>query len=176
MPSSNSYPLIVLPSPLGQTQSASTSLLSLNWEKESIQHCFEAYLYVNAESLEKQIEYSRYAKVPVGNLGTDAIITAYDVMLARVLQKNRALLWCSSKAGCPDIGINSLALAQGSSIMSLANGHSDDLDSNDIWGDEDENISPVVSYPGAYRSICAEIDIHYFHDFQVDRKVMNPYS
>ena len=45
--------------------------------------------------------------------------------------------------------------------MSLANGHSDDLDSNDIWGDEDENISPVVSYPGAYRSICAEIDIHY---------------
>ena len=161
LPSSNSYPLIVLPSPLGQTQSASTSLLSLNWEKESIQHCFEAYLYVNAESLEKQIEYSRYAKVPVGNLGTDAIITAYDVMLARVLQKNRALLWCSSKAGCPDIGINSLSLAQGSSIMSLANGHSDDLDSNDIWGDEDENISPVVSYPGAYRSICAEIDIHY---------------
>lgn len=161
VPSCNSYPLIVLPSPPGQTQSASTSLTSLNWEKESIQHCFEAYLYASAESFDKQLEQARYARVPLGNLGIDAITTSYDVMYARVLQKNRALLWCGSKAGCPDIGLSSLSLAPGSSLMSFANGNSTDLDSNDIWGDEDENISPVISYSGAYRSICAEIDIHY---------------
>lgn len=161
MPSSNTYPLVVLPSPPGQTQSSSNSMLSLNWEKEFVQHCFEAYLYANAESLTKYIEYSRYAKIPVGNLGTDATIMAYDVMLARFLQKNRALLWCSSKAGCPDIGLDSLSLAPGSSITTLANGQSKELDSNDIWGDENDNASPAVSYPGAYRSVCAEIDIHY---------------
>ena len=161
VPSCNSYPLIVLPSPPGPAHNASTtSLPSLNWEKESVQLCFEAYIYMGAVSLQKQIEHARYAKVPLGNLGTDALITTYDVMFARVLQKNRALLWASSKAGRPDVGLNSISLVPGSSITGLVNGQSNDLDSNDIWGDEDENISPVVFYPGAYRSICAEIDIH----------------
>ena len=159
VPSCNSYPVIQLPSPPGLEHSVLTQ--SLDWEKESVQKCFEAYLYMGADSFERHIHHARYAKVPLGNLGTDPVIASYDVMLARVLQKNRALLWTSSKPGCPDVGLSSLLLAPGASILGLMHTHSNEIDSNDIWGDENESISPVVCYPGAYRSICAEIDIHY---------------
>jgi len=161
MPSFNSYPVAALPMPPGPqfgTHSASTP--SLNWEKESIEFCFNAYLYMGVVSLPKYVDYARYAKVPLGNLGTDAIITTYDVMFARILQKNRTLLWASGKAGCPDTGLSSLSIMPGSTVMGLIDDNSNGLDSNDIWGEENENISPVVAYPGAYRSICAEIDIH----------------
>jgi len=159
VPGCNSYPTIQLPSPPGLEHSA--SLQSLDWEKEFVQKCFEAYLYMGADSFDRHVDHARYAKVPIGNLGTDPIITSYDVMLARVLQKNRALMWTSSKPGCPDVGLSSLSLAPGASILGLMHSHSNEIDTNDIWGDENESISPVVSYPGAYRSICAEIDIHY---------------
>jgi DNA polymerase epsilon subunit 1 len=159
VPGCNSYPIVQLPSPPGVDNSA--SIQPLDWEKESVQICFEAYLYMGAESFDKHVNHARYAKVPIGNLGTDAIITSYDVMLARVLQKNRALMWTSSKPGCPDVGLSSLSLAPGASILGLMHSHSNEIDSNDIWGDENESTSPVVAYPGAYRSICVEIDIHY---------------
>ncbi len=161
VPSCNSYPLVVLPSPPGPQHGASNnSVPSLNWEKESVQLCFEAFLYMGAVSYTKYVEHARYAKIPIGNLGTDAIITTYDVMFARILQKNRALLWASSKAGCPDTGISSLSMMPGTTVMGVIDDKSNGLDSNDIWGDENENISPVIAYPGAYRSVCAEIDIH----------------
>ena len=34
------------------------------------------------------------------------------------------------------------------------------MDSNEIWKDEDENIKPVVKFPGAYCLICVDIDVH----------------
>lgn len=162
VPSSNSYPIIVLPSPPGADHSVSTqSLLSLNWEKETIQRCFEAFIHTNVESLRAYIDYARYASIPMGNLGIDPAVCSYDVSFARSLLKHRALLWSSSRPGCPDTGLDYLSLAPGSSILRLMQGHPINFDSNDIWGEENEITSPVVSYPGAYRAICAEIDVHF---------------
>lgn len=67
------------------------------------------------------------------------------------------------RAGCPDTGYNSLPIVSGSTIMGLIGENFSDtkvLDSNEIWKDEDENIKPVVKFPGAYCSICVDIDVH----------------
>jgi DNA polymerase epsilon subunit 1 len=162
VPSSNSYPIILLPPPPGAEHRASAqSVLSLNWENESVQRCFEAFIHANAESLKEYTEHARYARIPMGNLGIDPVVCSYDVLFARSLQKHRALLWSSTKPGCPDAGLDFLSLAPGSSILRLIQGHPVHLDSNEIWGEENETMSPIVSYPGAYRAICAEIDVQF---------------
>ena len=159
IPSFNSYPLIQLPGP---TDSTSSSLPPLNWEPYAVQLCYEAYLHLCAVSLPKRLLYSRFSNVPIGNLGLDADITSYDIGLSRLLLKNRALSWASHH-GFPDTGFNSLPLVSGSNIMGLIGEQftgTKPLDSNDIWGDENGNIKPVVAFPGAYRSICVEIEVH----------------
>lgn len=162
VPTCNSFPLILLPSPPGvEHDITSKSTPSLNWEKEAIQKCFEAFVYMAVESLQSHMALARYARIPLGNLGSDPVLCCYDIMFARSLQKNRALLWSSCKPGSPDLGLDYNCLAPGSSVQRLIHGHSVHLDNNDIWGDESERLTPIVSYPGAYRSVCAEIDIHF---------------
>ena len=164
IPSVNLFPLIVVQSPPGIAHNSATSMLpSLNWEPRAMQLCFESYLYMGAISFPKLVSCARFGKIPIGNLGPDALSTTYDVTLSRLLQRNRALLWGSEKSGCPDVGYGSLPLIPGSTIMDISDeslAGSQVLDNNDIWGDEDENISPVFCKPGAYRCICVEIDIH----------------
>jgi DNA polymerase epsilon subunit 1 len=158
IPSCNSFPLISMPLPPG-TYHRSSSLQSINWEKEVLQRSLESFFYMGAESLSKQIEYARYAKVPLGNLGCDPILMSYDTMYSRILQKNRSLLWTNEKAGFPDTGISAISLISGSSNLTAV----DDgvcMDSNVIWGDDEDNLCPVIRFPGAYRCIVAEIDIH----------------
>ena len=162
VPSCNQYPLVQMPLPPGVTNDSSI-LPSLNWEPHAAQMCFEAHLYMYAVSLPKRLNQARFSHIPIGNLGLDADITTYDITFLRLLQKNRALSWASNKPGCPDTGYNSLPLVSGSNIRGLIGEQLTDakvLDSNVIWGDENENIKPVVSVPGAYRSICVEIDLH----------------
>ena len=162
VPSCNLFPLIQLPTSPGVSRNAS-SLPSLNWEPHAVQLCFEAYFYMGTSSLPQRLAYARFSNIPIGNLGLDADVTTYDVSLSRLLVKNRALTWASNRPGCPDTGYNALPLVSGSTIMGLIGEEytgTKILDSNDIWGDEDENIKPVVAFPGAYRSICVEIDVH----------------
>ena len=87
-----------------------------------VQLCFEAFLYAGAVSFAKHVEYARYSRVPIGNLGPDAIVTSYDVMFARILQKNRALLWASRKAGTPNVGIGTLSLVPVATMMGVVMG------------------------------------------------------
>ena len=158
VPSCNSFPLITVPSPPGIT-----TLPAINWEPQAAQLCFEAYLYIGAVSFPKILAYARYGNIPLGNLGTDATITTYDVSFARLLNKSRALLWASERPGCPDVGFASLPLVPGSTTMGIAGeflSGNKILDSNDIWGDEKEAISPSICIPGSYRKLCVEIDIH----------------
>lgn len=157
IPSCNSFPLISLPPPPGTYHSS--SIQSINWEKEVLQRSLESYFYMGAESLSKHIEYARYAKLPLGNLGCDPVLMSYDTMFARILQKNRSLLWTNEKAGSPDTGINAMALLSGSSNLTAVD-DSKCIDSNTLWGDDDDNLCPVIRFPGAYRCIVAEIDIH----------------
>jgi len=164
VPSINSFPLIIVQSPPGIAHDPSTSLMpSLNWEPQAVQLCFESYLYTVAVYFPKLVACARFGKIPIGNLGPDAFSMTYDVTLSRLLQRNRALIWANEKPGCPDVGYGSLPLVPGSTIMHITGESSTDskfLDTNDIWGDGRENISPVFCNPGAYRSICVEIDIH----------------
>jgi DNA polymerase epsilon subunit 1 len=157
IPSCNSFPLVSLPPPPGTYHSS--SMQSINWEKEVLQRSLESYFYMGAESLSKHIEYARYAKVPLGNLGCDPVLMSYDTMFSRILQKNRSLLWTNEKAGSPDTGINAMALISGSSNLTAVD-DSTCMDSNILWGDDDDNLCPVIRFPGAYRCIVAEIDIH----------------
>ncbi len=162
LPSCNSFPLVQLPPPPGVANDLS-SMPSLNWEPQAVQMCFEAYLYLNVKSMQKRLDQARFSHLPIGNLGLDADVMTYDISFLRLLQKNRALSWASNKPGCPDTGYNSLPLVSGSNIKGLIGEQLTDakvIDSNDIWGDENENVKPIVSVPGAYRSICVEIDLH----------------
>lgn len=161
IPSCNAYPVIQLPGPPGVSNRA-LSLPSLNWEPHAVQLCFEAYFYMCAVSFPKRLLYARFSNVPIGNLGLDADVMTYDVFFSRLLLKNRALSWASYH-GYPDTGFKSLPLVTGSTIMGLIGEEftgKKALDSNDIWGDEDGNLKPVVAFPGAYRSICVEIELH----------------
>ena len=158
VPSCNSFPLITVPSTPGLAD-----LPAINWEPQATQLCFEAYLFIGAVSFPKLLDYSRYGNIPLGNLGNDVMVTTYDVLFARLLHKSRALLWASEKHGCPDIGFTSLPVVPGSTSMGITGEYLSGnkvLDSNDIWGDEKEAISPSICIPGSYRTICVEVDIH----------------
>lgn len=160
IPTCNLFPIVALPPPPG-ADTFDTSITSLNWERDYVQNSFESYFHMLAESFEKQVDHARYAEVPIGNLGNDPIISSYDTMFSRVLEKNRAISWAGNNPGNPDLGIDYLSVLPGSSVFGLINGHSSDIDSNDIWREESESYSPSICYPGAYRTVCAEIDIHY---------------
>lgn len=60
-----------------------------------------------------------------------------DVLFGRMLLHNRHILW-ASEAGHPDLG-------------------GMEGDENDIWADDD--TTPPVIQPGAYRNICVELDV-----------------
>lgn len=56
-----------------------------------------------AEWYRCQLDYARYAQVPIGNLGHDLAVFVADIMYARLLKKNHFLLWMSDSCR-PDLG------------------------------------------------------------------------
>jgi DNA polymerase epsilon subunit 1 len=155
----NSVPVISLPFPPGPDHSPSMSTLpALNWEQPAVQLCLEAYLYMGVVSFPKRVSYARYGNLPLGNLGDDVDFTLYEVGMARILQRNRALSWASQIPGTPDLGAALLPSGDGRLRPSLQS--SSVNPSSDAWGDDDELVSPVVRKPGCYRTICVDIDVH----------------
>lgn len=75
----------------------------------------------------------------------------------RLLRKSRAVLWANEIPGNPDLGVNALSLIDGGSDELCGGAH---MSSNELFGDDDELISPVIRRPGAYRCVCVEIDVH----------------
>lgn len=155
----NNVPVILLPFPPGPDHSPSMSTLpALNWEQPAVQLCLEAYLYMGVVSFPKRVSYARYGSLPLGNLGEDVDFTLYEVGIARMLQRNRALSWASAIPGIPDLGATLVPSGDGKLKPSLLT--SGGTDSSDAWGDDDELVSPVVRKPGCYRTVCVDIDVH----------------
>ena len=151
-------PVITLSFPPGPAHDpTSNSLPSLNWELPALQLSLEAYLYMMVVSFPKRVAYSRYGQVPVGNLNHDENTLVYDVSLARLIQKNRAISWASPSRR-PDLGVNYYPYANGGSFP-LTEDAGNKFTQEEIWGDDDELVSPVVREPGCYRSICIDIDL-----------------
>jgi DNA polymerase epsilon subunit 1 len=130
------------------------TLPALNWEQPAMQLCMEAYFFMGAVSFPKRAMYARYGRVPIGNLGQDESVALYDIGFARQLAKSRSLLWASETPGSPDLGVDFLPSDEGGEFPP---GNSNGLlaNQNDLWGDDDDLISPVIRRPGSYRCVCA---------------------
>jgi DNA polymerase epsilon subunit 1 len=156
----NSFPVIPVPFPPGPDHNPSMSTLpALNWEQPAVQLCLEAYLFMGVVSFPKRVSYARYGNLPVGNLNDDENFTLFDVGLSRMLQKNRALSWASSAHGRPDLGAAFLHSEDGTATPSSDTAGAQLVSQDDIWGDDDALISPVIRRPGCYRSLCVDIDL-----------------
>mmetsp|Transcript_13585 Transcript_13585/g.18994 ORF Transcript_13585/g.18994 Transcript_13585/m.18994 type:complete len:851 (+) Transcript_13585:39-2591(+) len=160
IPGFNAFPVVTLPFPPGPAHNPSLSTLpALNWEPTAVQLCMEAFFYMGAVSYPKRVSYARYGQLPIGNLGRDEAVTLYDVSFSRQLQKTRTISWASNAPGKPDLGVTVLPSTDGGDCNAF------DVDAgvsnqNEIWGDDDELISPVIRNPGAFRCICTDIDVH----------------
>ena len=159
VPSCNSFPLVPLAFPPGPAHNPSTSMLpALNWEPTAVQLCLEAYLHMGVVSYPKRVSSARFSHVPIGNLDQDENTSMFDVLYARNLSKSRAVLWANEMPNKPDLGSNALSLV-GKTGAGFLPTETDD-NNNDIWGDDDALISPVIQRPGAYRCICVELDVY----------------
>ncbi|CAL55806.1 DNA polymerase epsilon, catalytic subunit A,C-terminal [Ostreococcus tauri] len=96
----------------------------------------------NSEWLQRYIEVASYAHIPIGNLKSDWWVHTADTFFARSLQDDDQVLW-SGPSGEPDLG-------GGASAVSLSG-----LD--DTYG----ATRMEVSAPGAYRSVCVELQVHH---------------
>ena len=156
----NSLPVIPMAFPPGPDHNPSMSTLpALNWEQPAVQLCLEAYLYMGVVSFPRRVFYARYGSVPVGNLGNDENFTLYDIGLSRMILKNRALSWASSVSGRPDLGVEFLPCSDENAAPTFETIESQPINQEDVWGDDEELISPVVRRPGCYRSLCVDIDL-----------------
>lgn len=155
----SSCPVVSMPFPPGPAHNPAMSTLpALNWELPAVQLCLEAYLFAVIIAYPKRVSYARYGQVPVGNLGHDENFAAYDIGLFRLIQKNRAICWASPASGQPDLGVNFLPSTGGGSFPTT-DSSSFVPRQDDIWGDDDDLVSPVIRRPGCYRHICVDIDV-----------------
>jgi len=150
IPNCSEFPIISLPFPPGPAHSQSSLLPAIQWESEAMQLSLEAYIHMATVSYPRRVRSARYGNLPIGNFGLDESTTLFDITFARQLSKSRSLLWTSEVPGSPDLG---------SGIMASAGDASDSLSNINVWGDDDEMVSPVISSPGAFRNICIEIDL-----------------
>jgi len=77
-----------------------------------------------------------------------------------MISKNRAVSWASSVPGQPDLGASFFPSSDGKFRPSIQLAGSTGVNSEDVWSDDNELLSPIVRRPGAYRSLCVDIDLH----------------
>eukprot|EP00529_Nitzschia_sp_RCC80_P002741 CAMPEP_0113444100 /NCGR_PEP_ID=MMETSP0014_2-20120614/2493_1 /TAXON_ID=2857 /ORGANISM="Nitzschia sp." /LENGTH=1934 /DNA_ID=CAMNT_0000335103 /DNA_START=203 /DNA_END=6003 /DNA_ORIENTATION=- /assembly_acc=CAM_ASM_000159 len=162
IPQLNNMPVVSLPFPPGPDHNPNNSTLpALNWEQPMVQLSFEACLHMAVVSFPRRVNCSRYGNVPIGNLGEDEHFTLYNVGLSRMLQKNRAVSWASNVPGHPDLGASflpsSAKVGSKPSLIQMTDASIEDSD--DIWSDDNELVSPVIRRPGTYRSMCIDLDM-----------------
>ena len=115
---------------------AERALPALGWQASAVEGACRALLECDGR-LRAAVSFSRYAHVPLGNLGADPACTAADVAFARLLRHNRKALWATPLAR-PDLG-------------------GAESDENEAWSDN--RPAPSVSTPGAYRCVCVELEL-----------------
>lgn len=153
------FPVISMPFPPGPAHDPDLSTLpSLNWEQPLAQLSLEAFLFLVVISFPKRVSYCRYGHVPLGNLGKEENTIVYEISLSRLIQKNRALSWASFIPGRPDVGVDFIPNASGGCSTPVELSRSQ-YNRDEIWGDDNELVSPIIRRPGCYRSICVDIDI-----------------
>ncbi|CAJ1945696.1 unnamed protein product [Cylindrotheca closterium] len=160
IPAMNSFPVIQLPFPPGPEHNPSSSTLpALNWERPSTQLCMEAFLYMGIVSFPKRVSYARYGNLPIGNLGMEESFALFDIGLSRLLKKNRAVSWATQSVRQPDTGGPFFAHGNGSTKPPIQLTGTHILNHDDIWGDNEGLISPVVRRQGCYRTVCVDIEL-----------------
>ena len=112
---------------------------ALGWRAFALRRAVQRFAIVD-DWLTSRLASARYASVPLGNFGSDVPRDMCDALYARLLTHNRHVWW-ASPAARPDIGMDSLAKS-GVNVF------------------EQELETPVVCAPGAYRTVCAELELY----------------
>jgi DNA polymerase epsilon subunit 1 len=112
-----------------------SSYPALGWQSFATQRMVQRFNLFD-RWWEDRLRCSRYAHLPIGNMSDDFAVDTADIFFSRRLQHNKYLLWMSNSSK-PDLGGD---------------------DDNDMWVEEHEN--PRICVPGAYRTLCIDIDIH----------------
>jgi DNA polymerase epsilon subunit 1 len=97
-----------------------------------------------SKHLEKSIQISRYAHIPLCNLDSDWSTHVLDTFFARRLRDEQQVLW-SGKNGKPDYGGGSM----------------DDQLSSTLTLESMESPRCELSKSGVYRSVCCELRVHH---------------
>jgi len=132
VPTLNDFPVVMMPSNADDNRYP-----ALGWQSYSCQRMVQRYLNYPLWFSDR-LQAARYSNLPVGNISHDPQRMISDVTFARLLKHNRYLLW-ASESSKPDLG-------------------GCEGDENDAWSEE--AVSPVMCFPGAYREICIEFDLH----------------
>ena len=131
MPLLHSFPLAVVP-----PNTSDDMFPAVGWQTFLGERTVQRFL-IFPRWLNDRLSCARFANVPVCNLESDAPTTITDILFGRQLQHNRHLLW-ASEAGYPDIG-------------------GAETDDNAMWSDA--LVEPTVNNPGAYRTVCVELEV-----------------
>jgi DNA polymerase epsilon subunit 1 len=111
---------------------------ALNWQQYGVERMMQRYLLSHAYFFDR-LQCAQYSHIPVGNMSFDFACDMADVFMARMLRANKHLYW-ASKSPKPDVGVEE------GNVIAIRN----------ILDVEEKCI---CSEPGAYRSICVEVDI-----------------
>ena len=134
MPVMSDFPMVPI-----HVSDSDTLYNVLDWQRKGAQYMLRHYLKSDAY-LQATIEQCRYFHVPVGNLPRDNTAFGADLFYARHLRKQNFVLWCSP-SDKPDLG-------------------GKEADDNRLLTETDDALSSImVNSPGAYRTVCVEIEL-----------------
>lgn len=129
-----------------RANSTDSTYPALSWQRFATQRMLQRFLVANGW-WEDRLDYARYAHIPVGNFGSDVPAFVADVFFSRTLRRQDHLLWMS-RTSLPDLGHG-----EGASIGGAGGSHTA---AGLLLG---HGANAKVTAPGAYRSICVELDI-----------------
>jgi hypothetical protein len=125
------FPLVMMP-----VNTKDGDFPALLWQNRIARIMIQRFLFFPSW-FHDRVKSARFAQIPIGNLGNDAVISIIDTLFARHLEHNRHVLWASNES-LPDLG-------------------GSEQDDMNMWT-EPIRI-PQLSESGVYRSICVELEI-----------------
>ncbi|KAI8635918.1 hypothetical protein BD408DRAFT_448821 [Parasitella parasitica] len=109
---------------------------ALNWVVPIVNRMLKHYMELGTW-IDEKISQARYANIPFCNIPDDPYLFMADIMFARKLIKNDMIIWWSASP-MPDLG-----------------GREED----ESLAMTSEIVNSELSFPGAYETVCVEIDI-----------------
>ena len=141
IPILNDLPLVLMPS-----STSDEMFPALQWQKFASERLIQRFLMF-PEWFEDRLQCARAAQAPIANLGADVNMTMSDLLFARMLTRDRHILWASETA-VPDLG-------------------GAEADQHDVWSDK--LVEPIINESGCYRSVCMELDIQFLAIQAIDQ-------